>query len=308
MKLQVLFLVLATLFISSVQSSAEQGSRFPIQPNAVWRINFEYSCMDEGFSHQEGDVEYKYFIDGDTLIGSKSYYKLYQSGIIFLETPLEFNNKYMGAIRDSSDHFYYVEGSKISERLLYNFAAKTGELICSESDGTEYIVGGIDTLEDGRMKYYIDVMTVNCGSANCLIEGIGWLGGLLEGNACYAHPGIRGSYLLCYSENGIPVYMTENSRCGEDLTCNIDFTSIKETRFKTAPVITVLSGGFIDICFPDELSNLFAIEIFTIEGRRIFRLTSDLPGTINAGNLGQGTFLIRMSNDQMVYSSKFMIQ
>jgi len=187
------------LVLFSTQLVAQQASRFPIQPTSVWRINYEYSCMDENFVHESGDSEYKYFVKGDTLINSKTYFKLYKSGVLYLESPVEFSNKYMGAIRDSADRFFYVEEKSTSERLLYNFAAAIDDPICPDCDGMDYRVSYIDTLNDGRKVFYIDVITVHCGSANRLIEGIGWLGGLLEGNACYSHPGIRGSYLLCYS-------------------------------------------------------------------------------------------------------------
>jgi hypothetical protein len=54
-------------------------------------------------------------------------------------------------------------------------------------------------------------ITVHCGSANTVIEGIGWLGGLLEGNSCSGHPGVRGAYLVCYSEDGIKQFESQQA-------------------------------------------------------------------------------------------------
>ncbi|HPS13988.1 MAG TPA: T9SS type A sorting domain-containing protein [Prolixibacteraceae bacterium] len=301
----------STLFILVLLSSqlfAQQTSRFPILPSSVWRVNYEYSCMDADFSHQEGDSEYKYFVNGDTLIAGRTYFKLYKTGILYLETPFEIKNKYMGAIRDSADRFFYVEAKSEKENLLYNFAASVGEVVCSSPGGMDYVVGEIDTLDDGRKKMYVDIMTVNCGSANCLIEGIGWLGGLLEGNACFSHPGVRGSYLLCYSENEMPVYQSEYARCGKKMSCNNDFTGVKPPVQQKAPEITMLPGRMLDICLSDEPTGLFDIEFFSVDGRKIQRQTSELPGTIDVNGFGRGSFLIRISNEKVIYSTKFVIR
>jgi hypothetical protein len=309
MKNHIQIIAFTFLLFFSMHLFARQTSRFPIQPGSVWRINYEYSCMDIVFNHENGDEEYKYFINGDTLIGSRSYYKLFKSGILYLDSPFEFRNKYMGAIRDSADHVFYVENKSGSEKLLYNFAAKVGESICSECGAMEYLVGEIDTLENGRKRFYIDVMTVHCGSANCLIEGIGWLGGLLEGNACYSHPGIRGSYLVCYSEGGIPAYQTEISRCGEKkVECNTDITSSKQTMLSKTPEITNLHNGLMEICLSGEPADLYSIEIFTVQGKKVHQQTAELPGIIDSKNIGSGIFLIRISNDKRIYTSKFEIR
>ena len=303
-----IFTFLFILFFSA-QLFAQKTSRFPIQPGSVWRINYEYSCMDVTFVHEKGDEEYKYFINGDTVINTNSYFKLYKSGILYLDSPFEIKNKYIGAIRDSADRFFYVEDKKASERLLYNFAAKVGESICSECGGMEYVVSEIDTLDNGRRKFYFDIITVNCGSANSMIEGIGWLGGLLEGNACYSHPGVRGSYLVCYSEDGVPVYQTEVSRCGgKNVACNTDITSVRQPMLSKTPEITNLHNGLLEICLSEGVADLYSIEIFTIQGRKINQQTAELPGIVDTRAIGSGTFLIRISNDQLVYSTKFVIR
>ena len=300
---------LLILVLFSTQLVAQQASRFPIQPTSMWRVNYEYSCMSEEFVHESGDSEYKYFVNGDTLINAKTYFKLYKSGILYLDSPVEFSNKYMGAIRDSADRFFYVEEKSTSEKLLYNFAAAIDDPICPDCDGMDYRVSYIDTLSDGRKVFYIDVITVHCGSANRLVEGIGWLGGLLEGNACYSHPGVRGSYLLCYSENGVPVYETENTRCnGKAIACNPNFTSVQQPLHLGVPEITVLPNGLLDICMPEGLANIYTIEIFNVLGKKVQQVTAELPGIVNVNTIGNGTFLTRISSGQHTYSVKFMVR
>lgn len=303
--------ILILVFILNVSRlNAQEPSRFPILPTSVWRINYEYSCSGEEFTHESGDQEYKYFVNGDTLIAGRTYFKLYKTGILYLDTPVEVRNKYMGAIRDSANRFYFVEEKLPAEHMIYNFDAKVGESLCAECDGIDYMVGDIVTLENGRKKFYIDLITVHCGSANALVEGIGWLGGLLEGNACYSHPGVRGSYLLCYSEKGLPVYESENGhRCGKKLVCDSDITSIDQPAWQiTIPEISLRNNRSLEICFSDGTTGIYEIGIYSILGQKLKQLTLEMPGSVDVSSLGSGTFLVKISDGHTASTSKFMIR
>ena len=89
-------------------------------------------------------------------------------------------------------------------------------------------ISNIDVLADSRKKYTFNLISVHCGSANTVIEGIGWLGGLLEGNSCSGHPGVRGSYLSCYSEDGIAKYESDIALM-YNLSCSDPSTSASHT-------------------------------------------------------------------------------
>ena len=118
---KIIILILA--IILSVNFNLGAQSRFPIKSTSVWRINYEFPRY-EWSTHAIGDEEYTYFIGGDTILSGIHYYKLLKSGILFLETPLIIKNKYVGAIRDNENKFYFVEKNSESERLLYDFDAK----------------------------------------------------------------------------------------------------------------------------------------------------------------------------------------
>jgi hypothetical protein len=303
--------VILTFISSSFQLKAQEPSRFPITPTSVWRINYEYYCSGEEFTHQPGDQEYKYFVNGDTLIGGKTYFKLYKTGILYLETPVEIRNKYMGALRDSANRYYFIGENENTEVLLYNFDAKVGESICPDCDGMDYIVGEIDTLENGRQRFFIDVITVHCGSSNTLIEGIGWMAGLLEGNACYAHPGIRGSYLICYSENGNPVFATRAShRCAKDVECSDIFTPVNQYDMSDFnPRITLNNNRVLEISYSNHtVNNLCEIEVLSITGQKLKTSKMTLPGTVDVSTFGKGIYLVRVSNGQKAVTSKVLIR
>ena len=104
-------------------------SRFPIKNNSAWRINNEVCCNPDSSAYQEGSERFKYFVNGDTLIGSTNYFKLYKTGIIYLNEPVKIENKYMGAIRDEDNKFYFIANNKNSEELIYNFNLIEGDYV-----------------------------------------------------------------------------------------------------------------------------------------------------------------------------------
>lgn len=304
-------LIIFALILNGLSAFSQEPSRFPILPGSVWRINYEYSCMDEEFSHESGDQEYKYFVNGDTLIAGRTYFKLYKTGILYLDTPVEIIGKYMGAIRDSANRFFFVEEKQPKERLLYNFDAKAGEAICQESDGMEYIVGDIEMLDGGRKKFMIDGgITVHCGPSNTVVEGIGWLGGLLEGNSCYSHPGVRGSYLLCYSENGTQVYKSEmGHRCNSKMVCNIDIISAtKPILPRVTPELVLRNNQTLEICLSSGITGTYNVEIYAVSGQKVRQALVDLPGAMDVSGLRKGTFVVKIDDGRTPVTGKFVVK
>jgi len=299
--------LLAILLITLSSSWAQQPSRFPIKPGSVWRINYEYSSSDYFCSHLTGDEEYKYFIDGDTMVGVRTYFKLYKTGILFLEEPFRIEHKYMGAIRDSADRFFYIAGGERSEKLLYDFSVNVGDSIQVDGNSTKYPVDEIDTLENGRKRYFLYLIIVHCGSANTLIEGIGWLGGLLEGNSCSGHPGVRGSYLVCYSEDGQPVYETDHMRCGEPVVCSNIITSVSVLKKSLQPEVFVMPGGVLQVRLPQHTREIVEIRIFDATGAVKISNQTVLTEPVDIRNLDSGIYLMRLSSGNDTYATKFVI-
>jgi len=308
MKKQIQLITLLVLLIPVV--NAQQASRFPIKPGSVWRINYEYSysCSNSTFIHENGDEEYKYFIDGDTVVGTRTYFKLYKTGILFLDTPFRIEHKYMGALRDSADRFFYMAKEEESEKLLYDFKVDVGDSIYVEGSDMRFPVDNIGTLENGRKKYELYIMSVNCGSANTIIEGIGWLGGILEGNSCSGHPGVRGSYVVCYSEDDQPIYETDHTRCGNPVVCSNVISSVINTVKSIQPEVIILPGSNLRVSLPDGLVGTYDIEIFDATGKINYHKKTELTELIDISNLGKGEFIIRLGNEKNFYATKFVIK
>lgn len=294
------FIVVSTSCLLSGQLFAQTPSRFPVKPGSVWRINYEYSFSQE---HTPGDEVYKYFVNGDSLIGSRSYFKLYKSGILYLETPLQIKNKYIGALRDSASKYYFVPAKAEEEILLYDFDRKVGEAMDDGHFGA-YTIDNIDTLPDGRRRFQFGIITVHCGSANTVVEGIGWLGGLLEGNSCYAHPGIRGSYAVCYTDSDGGYYLSELAIANNILECNDIPSGAKE---QVNDDFYWKRDGHIlqmEIPFSDRLKQL---DLYDICGRKIDQLEPGSSNSIryNTSSLKPGIYILRGQGQNRLYTIKF---
>lgn len=298
--ISLIYILLAgNLFIANSQS------RYPIKPSSEWRINYEYCCGMDSTQHFSGDEEYKYFIDSDTSINANTYFKLYKTGILYLDVPAIIEHKYMGAIRDNNNKFYYVADKSNTETMLYDFDLKKGDLLNGTNSGNIQ-VDSIDTLDDGRKRFLFWIMNVHCGSANTIIEGVGWLGGLLEGNSCSGHPGVRGSYLLCYKEEGETVFYNNMYYNGGDNGCNIN-TAIPKIKYKNNLSVFVTQHKTIRIAVQEKFNSLYHIEIYNLLGRRMIQVVSDLTDEIDIHSLNPGVYIACLSNNKITFSAKFII-
>lgn len=292
--------LLVLMLLESLTAGAQ--SRFPIKATSAWRINYEFPRY-EWTTHANGDEEYRYFIGGDTLVSGVKYFKLMKSGILYLDTPFKVENKYMGAIRDSENKFFFVAKNSGSESLLYDFDVQVGGYI-PDRDGTLRQVSEIEVLDNGRKKYTFDFMTVHCGAANTVIEGIGWLGGLLEGNSCSGHPGVRGAYLVCYSEEGQPVYQSPTALQYE-LSCSDPVTSVGDGMQQG--VQFSLKSNQLKVSLPGTLRGMELAAVYNVMGEKVMEqpLPSVYDYSLNTGFLGKGIYVLKIWANGQSFMFKF---
>lgn len=297
-------IVLIFVLILSGNFIIRAQSRFPIETTSVWRINYEFPRY-EWTTHASGDEEYKYFIGGDTIVSGKNYFKLLKSGVLYLETPLIIRNKYIGAIRDSENKFYFVANKSDSEILLYDFDAAVGGYISDKGSALRQI-STIEVLPSGRKKYMFDFITVHCGSANTVIEGIGWLGGLLEGNSCSGHPGVRGSYLVCYSEDGIAKYQSDIALM-YDLPCTEPITSVSSILKQDLKFS--LSSSVLKVYSSNNSAPIEFVEIYNVLGNKVLeeKVNSLQEYITNIAFLERGLYLLKVSGNGQNNVFKFII-
>jgi hypothetical protein len=297
-------IVLILVFALSGNLIVRAQSRFPIKTTSVWRINYEFPRY-EWTTHASGDEEYKYFIGGDTIISGKNYFKLLKSGVLYLETPFIIRNKYIGAIRDSENKFYFVANKSDAETLLYDFDAGVGGYI-ADKDLALRQISTIEVLPSGRKKYMFDFITVHCGSANTVIEGIGWLGGLLEGNSCSGHPGVRGSYLMCYSEDGTAKFESDIALM-YDLSCTEPITSLSDIIKQN--LTFSLSSSVLKVYSANNSAPIESVEIYNVLGNKVLeeKVNSLQEYITNIAFLERGLYLLKVSGNGQNNVFKFII-
>jgi len=199
------YLVLNVAVLASI-------SRFPIDSTSQWKIDHIRNGVSDEEKHISNDAIYSYYLKGDTIIGSHTYYRVFKAGVSYLDEPFYYERVYVGALRDEADKFYFVAKSKTSEELLYDFTSEVGDTIQVPYDGVfeEKIVSSIDSLPDGRKMIHFNPKEVMMGCGDqYIIEGIGGSGGLLEGPVCN-HFWTFDNHLVCFTQNDLLIYHDNN--------------------------------------------------------------------------------------------------
>jgi len=193
-------------FLCSIVS-AQSTSRYPIDSTSVWRIDYIRSGVSNENTHLNGDEIYKYFIDGDTTIGSNKYFKIFKTGTAYYNEPFYFEHVYVGALRDTDNKFFYVKKDEPNEKILFDFDVKVGDTHNYENYSD--VARAIRFLPDGRRIIDYDEDDYSLTYFRCrtpiIIEGIGTSGGLFESPPC-GHYWDHDHYLVCYVQNGMLVY------------------------------------------------------------------------------------------------------
>lgn len=200
-----LFLTLLFLIIA-INITKSQYTHFKTR-DAAWKISIEKSFCLDGFC---GWREYK--IEGDTTINSMLYSRIYRYTQETFDP--EAKKSYFAAIRNSIDEkrLYYIKAGKYSESVLYDFNIELNDTVAAFFDSAVVVL--IDSIEIGpvyRKRYHLESLPPLPMSgevqylAYSLIEGIGSTNGLFE-TPSYSTIDFDISRLVCYKEEGIPIY------------------------------------------------------------------------------------------------------
>jgi len=204
--------ILIIIIFCWIGNSLFSQSRFPISATSVWRIDHIRNGVSDETKHEQGDEIFKYFIDGDTIIQTKTYFKVYKTGTLYLDEPVSYEHQYAFALRDENNRFYMVKKNQVQEVLLYNFDATVDDTIQVSYYGEfeEKVVSSVDSLPDGRRIIHCNprIPIIGCGD-QYIIEGIGGSGGLPEGPACN-HAWTGDNHLVCYMQDDMLMYHDNN--------------------------------------------------------------------------------------------------
>jgi hypothetical protein len=217
-----LFVPLVLLISFTIQAQT-------IDPESEWRVNYQYAAPDLVYNSI-----YRDFIDGDTIINSIEYYKIYNSGYWYygffpVGDLFYFDHLLHGFLREENHKWYTFYENK--DTLLFDFNLDVNDTVYSAYtflDGDPITISAIDSiLIDEEYKRRLHLYCEDAGVAEYIIEGIGATSGLFENMWFFEWH----SELVCYAKNGISVWGAPTEECdlavkinefqGNDILCSI---------------------------------------------------------------------------------------
>ncbi len=235
-----------------------------------WRVDYQQSWYPGEFWNNV----YRDYIDGDTVINSYQYYKIYQSGYSFegivpVGEVYSYDHVLHGFLREENGKWYtYYENT---DALLFDFTLDVNDTVYSAysflTPDYQIIVMGIDSiLVDGEYKRRLQL---NNPGAEYIIEGIGATSGLFENMFFFEWY----SQLVCYAKNGVSVWGESTEECDLAVTINDD-------RGNTDPcsVFPNPAKDFTMLTIPSGLNNV-TIRLFDLVGGIVCQKSFESPST-----------------------------
>ncbi len=302
MKKVIFFIVISMIF--SLRGESQSYFPFP-DSNAIW---------SEVYSHLQPEITeaYQYGIQGDTLINSVLYHKIYYLNDTIY--PLV-TGQYAGAMReDSLKRIYvidcaYCENDAGSEMILYDFSKEINDTVFVGSFGMGplgyYVVEYFDSIMiDGNYRKTIHFYGYE--DMEYWIEGIGSTRGLFS-PLMPVPTGYSSWELICFNQDGMVRYLNPAYN-----TCFPILTGIEENKSEiNLPRLSpnpVSNSGILD--FSGSAVKYTRLIIFDGQGRRIrdLELNNSKSFVINGTEYKSGIYFYQLISDKMeIYSSKFLI-
>jgi hypothetical protein len=211
MKKPLLIIFILTCFSAKSQTSVYHP--FP-DSNAIWNVSSQGCCWSDCPPPPTpnpviDDFNFSYYINGDTVINSTLYHKVYQSGTVhhhcsfgnYVDYWESFSNYYAAIRQDTALRKVYVRDNS-PERVLYDFNLSVGDSIenCTA-------VTSIDSILIGST--YRKRLNIDGAFPYSIIEGIGSTSGLFEPLCPFEYWGT----LVCFSQNGVTLYPDTLTEC-----------------------------------------------------------------------------------------------
>jgi hypothetical protein len=268
----------------------------PVDSTSVWRV-FTYDY--DGSITFNSDI--KYYIDGDTIINQMSYSKLYSSGIRKLNgNPNPYSALLHGGLRNSNKQVFYYSVTDNQETLLFDFSLNVGDTLpVTFINDNGFIITSIDSVLVGdqyRKRFNLTNPTWIDFYSTWIVEGVGHEFGLIE--TMFEYPG-KGSRLLCYAEDYIPVFP-------EGVICDLNLGS--DENLLPQQVLQIYPNPAMDrLIVKTAWSGNSIIQIINLDGKILLETQLDKALTgISTENLTPGIYLIRIIGSKGVATNKFI--
>ena len=307
---KILLLFSLFLFTHLAFSQSTVYHHFP-DSNAVWRE--DYSNWSYPSSSWTDDSGYSYRLQGDTIINSKIYHKVYEEGgyLQFYPTGTAYyyHKYFAGAIReDTSKHVYLccTKNLGTKDTLLYDFNLIVGDSLNQYNAGKgieSWYVDSIDSIQlndsSYRKRFILNLPRATFPNAPIIIEGIGSSNGLLDQINLN---GEIGTSLDCFKQNGKYLYGIYSDSCPlfypipplSDVVLPIREPSISVYPNPASKNITVRLIG---------LNSKVSMAIYNVVGQQIWSTDEVMESAIMGQNISvegfpAGIYLLKVITDK----------
>ncbi len=288
-----------TLFLIALLSITVFVSGQSIDIDSEWRVNS--SVWEPGYQ-----IDYRYYknyIDGDTVINSKVYHKVYQSGYGYIDwvpTPYYYYIKpsLHGFLREENNKWYTFHNGP-QEELLYDFNLQVNDTIESAFAMEPIIITAIDSVlidSEYKKRFHLN----DSFGAEYIIEGIGATTGLFEYMGFFESE----SELICYAKNGTSFWGESTEEC--NLTVSISDCEKNDLDFHIYPNP---AKSYINIITP-SINKTTDLTLVNITGAIVVRekLQSGITNTISLNKLPSGIYFAIIENELNRQTKKLIVE
>lgn len=282
-------LLIITLGICSYTLAGQEY--YPlIEENKTWNVLAVAWFFPNDTSYST--VTYKF--DGDTIIDSNEYLKLFYS---HEEYPIDWY--LMCCMREDSNKRVWGHWGFEEEILMYDFTVEVGDTIISGIDPLPYVLDsiGVETINQQERKKYWISYALNPYYSETWIEGIGSSKGI-----CWSLSfGLVGGWyrFLCMHEDQYLVYMNPNYQ----YCFMTGIHEIENPNFKVYP-----NPAFNTIFITNSTNvEIESISLINLKGQKIIEFDSDAK-QLDISNVNSGIYFIRIVTEAKVWSEKLIIK
>lgn len=205
-------------------------------------------------------------------------------------------------INQEQDKVYEVyDGQRF---LLYDFGKESGESWYAPKYNVTVYVDSVFTmtLEDGSIRKLMSTHSTNeYLYYNNIIEGVGLDMSLFPFDNPFGPPQSVHDYIRCYSENGIPLIVSE------EVECDYEILAIDENNEMPTASINTLVDDMLHIDFLEMPENTKQIKIIDLTGRIVCtHETMDKALDISFADKPRGVYLIQIITGSQVINNKMV--
>jgi hypothetical protein len=264
------FLIALLLLLISFSTQAQT-----IDPASEWRT--DYSRVEVGSEWYCFNEYYKDFIDGDTILNSKEYYKIYHSGYTYQGwcgypgSYYYYEHSLHGYLREENDKWYIFYENQ--DMLMFDFTLETGDTLKGFQAyycPYDIIVYSVDSIIiDGDYKKRLQLSCGGLINAAYLIEEIGATTGLWAPIYQFEWD----EHLVCYARDGISLWGLPTEQC--NLAVNINEN---DEKLLSCSIIPNPAGNFAMVTIPLSMGKV-TFTLVDLMGRIVNQQIFESPST-----------------------------